>query len=111
MNFLRKLSGSARGGIGRHAPLESSTGAEASSPHSHFSIDDAFDIPEDDVEANIIGGGGGGGQRLNGSQQRAYVAAGARANGGRRHLSSSGSGAGEVIPEEEDEEEETPIIK
>ena len=109
MNFLRKLSGSTRGGIGRHAPLESSTGAEASSPHSHFSIDDAFDIPEDDVEANIIGGGGG--QRLNGNQQRANVAAGARANGGRRHLSSSGSGAGEVIPEEEDEEEETPIIK
>ena len=109
MNFLRKLSGSARGGIGRHAPLESSTGAEASSPHSHFSIDDAFDIPEDDVEANIIGGGGA--QRLSGNQQRAFVAAATRANGGRRHLSSSGSGAGEVIPEEEDEEEETPIIK
>ena len=109
MNFLRKLGGSARGGIGRHAPLESSTGADASSPHSHFSIDDAFDIPEDDVEANIIGGqrGNYGSQQ----QQRAFVAAGARANGGRRHLSSSGSGAGEVIPEEEDEEEETPIIK
>ena len=104
MNFLRKLSGSARGGIGRHAPLESTTGAEASSPHSHFSIDDAFDIPEDDVEAANIAVGGG-------SQQRAFVAAAARANGGRRHLSSSGSGAGEVIPEEEDEEEETPIIK
>ena len=105
MNFLRKLGGSARGGgIGRHAPLESSTGADASSPHSHFSIDDAFDIPEDDVEANIIGG-------PRSQQQRAFVAAGTRANGGRRHLSSSGSGAGEVIPEEEDEEEETPIIK
>ena len=110
MNFLRKLGGSARGGgIGRHAPLESSTGADASSPHSHFSIDDAFDIPEDDVEANIIGGGQRG--NYGSQQQRAFVAAGARANGGRRHLSSSGSGAGEVIPEEEDEEEETPIIK
>lgn len=109
MNFLRKLSG-ANGPTRRHAPLESSLGAEASSPHSHFSIDDAFDIPEDDVEANILGGG----QRGNGGQlQRAFVAAsgGTRANGGRRHLSSSGSGAGEVIPEEEDEEEETPIIK
>ena len=82
MNFLRKLSGSARGGIGRHAPLESTTGAEASSPHSHFSIDDAFDIPEDDVEAANIAVGGG-------SQQRAFVAAATRANGGRRHLSPS----------------------
>lgn len=97
------MSGSARGktsGQG-HTPLDSGL---PSSPNSHFSIDDAFDIPEDDVEAASI---------LTRAEQARYGSgsAGNRANGGRRHLSSSGSGAGEVIPEEEDEEEETPIIR